>query len=267
MRRMSMAEKKRRQEQYIIAFLLILLLVIFCAIGWYWLNRQAAPDKLTLCPASGPLGHYVVLVDNTDPYNFIQRQAFSQGLKSLADNVVPEGYLLSVYALGEDFTRTAKPVFEKCNPGTAAGKSEIDSNLARIQARFERDFREPVIQLENVLMQDKPADKSPIFEMLQLVAINSFRNANIKGPKTLIVYSDMLANTSEFSMFKGQVDFDGFTASVYGQKSQTHLDGVQVKLNYLMNYPKLQTRKQLAFWERYFEKAGARLVAVTPVEG
>ncbi|ANI16306.1 MULTISPECIES: hypothetical protein [Pseudomonas] len=267
MRRTNAAEKKRRQELRTIALLVIVLLSMAGGIGWYFLQRPTAIDKLTLCPASGPLGHYVVLVDNTDPYNFIQRQAFAQGLKALADKLVPEGYLLSVYALGEDFTQTAKPLFEKCNPGTAVGKSELDSNPTRIQERFEREFREPVTQLENVLMQDKPADKSPIFEMLQLVAINSFQSENIQGPKTLVVYSDMLANTSEFSMFKGQADFDGFAASAYGQKSQTRLDGVQVKLNYLMNYPKLQTRKQLAFWERYFEKAGARLVAVTPVEG
>jgi len=267
MRKTSMAEKKRRQELRTIALLVIVLLSMAGAIGWYFLHRPTATDKLTLCPTSGPLGHYVVLVDNTDPYNFIQRQAFAQGLKALADNTVPEGYLLSVYTLGEDFTQTAKPLFEKCNPGTAAGKSEFDSNPARIQERFEREFREPVIQLENVLMQEKPADKSPIFEMLQLVAINSFKAENIKGPKTLIVYSDMLVNTADFSMFKGQADFDGFATSAYGQKTQTRLKGVQVKLNYLMNYPKLQTRKQLTFWERYFEKAGARLIAVTPMEG
>ncbi|MCY1525802.1 hypothetical protein D9M68_607950 [compost metagenome] len=203
----------------------------------------------------------------TDPYNFIQRQAFSQGLKSLADTVVPQGYLLTVYALGQDFKENAEPVFEKCNPGTAVGMSELDSNPKRAQARYEREFRGPVTQLDNVLMQDKPADKSPIFEMLQLVAINSFRANNVQGPKTLIVYSDMLANTPDFSMFSGLPEFDSFAESPYGQRSQTRLDGVRVELNYLMKYPKLQNRKQLAFWERYFERAGARLVAVTPVEG
>ncbi|MOA14337.1 hypothetical protein D3C78_1344340 [compost metagenome] len=116
-------------------------------------------------------------------------------------------------------------------------------------------------------MQDQPADKSPIFEMIQLVAINSFRANNVQGPKTLIVYSDMLANTPDFSMFSGLPEFDSFAESPYGQRSQTRLDGVRVELNYLMKYPKLQNRKQLAFWERYFERAGARLVAVTPVEG
>lgn len=267
MRRVSMAEKKRRQEQRTIAGLVAFLLAAVGAVTWYLLQPKVETNKLTLCPADGPLGQYVVLVDNTDPYNFIQRQAFVQGLKSLADTVVPQGYLLTVYALGQDFKENAEPVFEKCNPGTAVGMSELDSNPKRAQARYEREFRGPVTQLDNVLMQDKPADKSPIFEMLQLVAINSFRANNVQGPKTLIVYSDMLANTPDFSMFSGLPEFDSFAESSYGQRSQTRLDGVRVELNYLMKYPKLQNRKQLAFWERYFERAGARLVAVTPVEG
>ncbi|WP_274923635.1 hypothetical protein [Pseudomonas aeruginosa] len=89
MRRTNAAEKKRRQELRTIALLVIVLLSMAGGIGWYFLQRPTAIDKLTLCPASGPLGHYVVLVDNTDPYNFIQRQAFAQGLKSLARKGVP----------------------------------------------------------------------------------------------------------------------------------------------------------------------------------
>jgi len=34
-----------------------------------------------------------------------------------------------------------------------------------------------------------------------------------------------------------------------------------------MKYPKLQTMKQLNFWELYFEDAGARVTGVKTMEG
>jgi len=42
---------------------------------------------------------------------------------------------------------------------------------------------------------------------------------------------------------------------------------VEVELHYLMNAPQLQTKRNLKFWEDYFNKAGARIVAVRPLEG
>jgi len=34
-----------------------------------------------------------------------------------------------------------------------------------------------------------------------------------------------------------------------------------------MNTPQLQTQRQLKFWEEWFAAAGARIVAVQPMEG
>lgn len=266
-RKSRAARKKRSNEMLMVMGLGVFLTAVLSGIAYLFMHRTTAPDKLTMCPATGPIGHYVVLVDNTDPYTFIQRQAFVEGLKSLAEDVVPEGYLLTVYALGEDFTENATPILEKCNPGDATLKSEMTSNLKRIQSRFENEFRQPVAKLEDVLMLDKPSDKSPIFEMLQIAAINGFRAKNVHGPKVLIVYSDMLPNTPEFSMFKGLPEFSAFADSTYGKRSLTDMEGVRVELNYLLNYPELQNRKQLGFWEHYFEKAGARIVEVRTLEG
>jgi hypothetical protein len=45
------------------------------------------------------------------------------------------------------------------------------------------------------------------------------------------------------------------------------LPGVDVEVHHLLNYPKLQTRRLMEFWEAYFGRAGARIVAVRPMEG
>lgn len=246
------------------------VIVIVCVLGgvvYYMYTKPKSADKTTLCPAEGPRGHVVVLVDNTDPYSFIQQQAFIQALDSLSDDVVPEGYLLSVFSLGEDFQKNAEPVFEKCNPGTSDGKSELTTTLKRIDKRFNTSFKEPITSLEKVLIAEAPAKYSPIFEMIQLASIKGFRTRNVEGPRTLIIFSDMLPNTKEFSMFKGVPDYKSFTSTVYGEHSKTDLSGVKVEIHYLMKYPRLQTMKLLNFWEQYFEDTGARLTRVRTMEG
>ena len=47
----------------------------------------------------------------------------------------------------------------------------------------------------------------------------------------------------------------------------SELRDVEVELHYLMNTPHLQTNRNLQFWIDYFNKAGARIVAVRPLEG
>ena len=103
--------------------------------------------------------------------------------------------------------------------------------------------------------------------MLQLVGINAFQNHDVHGERHLIVMSDMLQNTPQFSMYHGALDFASFARSDYGRKVQAQLPGVEVELDVLVNTPALQTRRNLKFWEDYFEKAGAHVVRVDPLEG
>ena len=68
-------------------------------------------------------------------------------------------------------------------------------------------------------------------------------------------------------MYREMPEFTSFRGSDYGRKMGTNLSGVDVELDYLINTPRLQTRRNLRFWEDYFASAGARIVAVTPLEG
>lgn len=261
------AKKSGVGEWVKIVLAIMAIVAVIAVVGYYFYSQPKSADKVTLCPAEGPKGHVVVLVDNTDPYSFIQRQAFSQALSALSDEVVPEGYLLSIFSLGENFENNAKPVFQRCNPGTSAGKSELTANLQRIDRRYEESFKAPIQSLEELLLSDVSAKYSPIFEMIQLASINGFRAQNVQGPRKLIIFSDMLPNTAEFSMFSGVPDYSALSNTAYGERSKTDLSGVRVEIHYLMNYPKLQTMKQLNFWEQYFENNGARLTGVSTMEG
>ncbi|WOF79233.1 hypothetical protein [Stutzerimonas kunmingensis] len=266
-RRSKLARKKNNITLVLIVLVGLAIAGLLAGVVYLLLNTEAPPDPVTLCPASGPTGHTVVLVDNTEPMNFIQRQALTQRFKELAEKQVLEGQMISVFVLGESFADNAMPIFEKCNPGTGEGKSKLNANPAQIKARYIKEFRSPLMQLRQQITLDKPSDRSPVFEMLQMAAINGFNRVDAQGPRTLVVFSDMLPHMPEFSMFKSLPDFKTFSAGAYGRKSQASLDGVEVHLNYLINYPNLQTTKQAAFWEQYFDNSGAELVEIDTFEG
>lgn len=261
------AKQRRRNEFLLGAVIILVIAAVIAGAAYSTLSRPKGLNPETLCPADGPSGHYVLLVDKTDPLNFTQKQAFSVILKELVEKRIPEGYLLSVFALGEDFKENATPLVELCNPGDGSKKSEFDANPHKLRAQYQEKFAEPMLKLSESLVATQAAKWSPIFEMLQLVGINGYRKQGVKGERRLIIMSDMLQNTPQFTMYKGPVEYPAFSASDYGKKAQPELTDVSVELHYLMNSPQLQTKRNLKFWEDFFAKAGARIVAVRPLEG
>ena len=260
--------KKKQSNQLIIGFVVIIFAVVAIAgVGIFMLNRDKPLDKVTLCPADGPKGHFVLLVDRTDPLSFVQKQSFKVRMQELVERRLPEGFLLSVFALGEDFKENAKPLIELCNPGDSKNTSDYTGNKARVERQFREKFVEKLLTQYELLLGTQPAKTSPIFEMLQLVSINAFRLHDVKGERRLIVMSDMLHNMPQYSMYKGPADYGTFESTDYGRKSQLDLKNVAVEIHYLINFPQLQTKRNLEFWKSFFNGAGARIADVVLLEG
>lgn len=261
--------QQRRNWQLSVGVLLLIIVIAVVTGGMVYLATSETPilNQENLCPADGPSGHFVLLVDKTDPLTFTQKHAFMVTLRELIEKQVPKGYMLSVFVLGEDFKTTAEPIVELCNPGTGSDKSEFTANLKKLRRQYEDKFLQPLLKQIEYLVAAQPAKASPIFEMLQLIGINSFRKHDIKGERRLIIMSDMLHNTQQFSMYNDSLDFATFTSSDYGRKTQPELQGIEVELHYLINTPHLQTKRNLKFWEDYFNNAGARIVAVRLLGG
>lgn len=264
----SRAARKRHSKNLAIGITaLAFFLVSLAGVAYYLVTREPGLDRQTLCPKSGPIAHTVLLVDKTDPLNFSQKQAFLRLLEEIVDRGIAPGELVSVFVLGEDFREGAKPLVEICNPGSGEGKSELTSNVAKLNAQYRERFREPLLKQADALISTKPAKNSPLIEMLQLVSINGFRKHAVKGARRLIIVSDMLHKTPQYSMYQGVPDFAAYASTEYARKMRTELGGVQVELHQVLNYPKLQTPKQLDFWKELFSRSGARIVSVRPMEG
>jgi hypothetical protein len=261
--------QSRRERQYFIwgTALFVAVIALAAAAFWYQFRLTPAIDPDSMCPASGPTAHIVLLVDKTDPLNFTQREAFQALLEDIVTRKVAPGELLSVFVLGDDYTATAKPLVELCNPGDGSDQSELTANVKRLKRQFEDKFRTPMLALAAELQSQQPARSSPVLEMIQLVSINGFRKHNVHGAHRLILVSDMLHNTADLTMYRPGYEHPAYLATDYGRKTTTDLAGVEVELHYVLNNPPLQTRRHLKFWEDHFTHAGARIVLVRPLEG
>ncbi len=267
---MARRKNKKNDSSAILigSFLLCIVVAVISGIAYYLFNNQQQTlDKTTLCPSTGANAHTVILIDKTDPLNFVQKKAFQVLIENMIKEQIQQGELLSVYALGEDFTANDKPLIELCNPGDGSDKSELTANVKRLKQQYEERFLEPILNVANELTNIEASKYSPIMEQIQMVAINSFQKLNIQGEKKLIIFSDMLQNTSSYSMYKSNLKYEDFSKLTYAQKVKPDLKNVKIELHYLMNSPKHQTNRHLHFWEYFFDAAGARITFVRPLEG
>lgn len=251
------------------AFIGVAVILVLGGVVNYQMNHDTL-DKATLCPSSGPKGQYVVLIDNTSPFPFTQKAALSQRLKTMVLSEVPEGHLLSVFLLGEKFEQYEKPIFERCNPGQWSDRSQLTATKKFVDRDFNEKFAKPLDAVVRKISLDGHSKLSPIFQMLQLVGINGFDHAHVKGDRKLVIYSDMLANMPDFSMYKiKRHNYAEFAKSAYGRNAQAPgLKGAIVTINLLANEEKTPQTNELGnFWAQYFEANGASVETIAAMEG
>lgn len=270
---MAIYQKKTSSSVAVISgFFIILLVCAIVSYAIYAVLMNDPIDKETLCPSSGPKGQYVVLIDNTSPFPYTQKVALAQRLKNIIKDDLPEGYMLSIFLLGEDAAKNDEPLFERCSPGQWGDKSQLSSNKKFIERDFREKFSKPLDKVVSQISLHEDAKKSPIFEMLQLAGINGFERVDVKGERKLIIYSDMLANTSDFSMYRLNIPtYEDFSKTIYARRALAPaLHDVSVSMNIISGSEKnqkTQSTKLISFWEHYFEASGATVESVDFIEG
>lgn len=251
--------------------LIILFVGIFvaavCAFIYSTLHNEKPANAITLCPAKGPSGHVVILVDKSDPMSFTQRKDFEVLYRDVVTRLVPKNHLLSVYALADDFTVTAEPLLELCNPGDGSDIREFDGNPVQVKKVFDAKYLRPMLELSDQLLTDKPGKASPILEMVQLVGITGFNKRAVSGERRLIIVSDLIQNSNQLNMYKGVPVYASFSGTPYGQKALADLKGIKVEIRMLLNTPAVQGENLLNFWRQYFKQSGGNVVSYEPVKG
>ena len=268
----SVRKKRKRAEDRIgIALIvLVVLAIVGGGAGYFYLQQsRVALDDTTLCPKGGAQTLTVVLVDRTDPLTTIRQAALRRRLEEIKDSVAQYGALqiYSVEPIGETLLR---PVADLCNPGRGADIDPYFGNPRLVEKRWQEGFAMPIERLLDDLMQVDEADSSPIMESIQSIAVSILRgNATTKIPKRLIIASDMLQHTVEFSQYKGGLDFQEFRKSDYYHRFRADLRGVEVEIIYVRRDTRraVQGKAHILFWRDYIRDQGGAVTRVIPLEG
>ena len=104
--------------------------------------------------------------------------------------------------------------------------------------------------------------------MIWAVALD--RNFDSTKKRRLIVVSDMLQNTPEYSHYQNGADFSAWRNSAHGREfPQFSLLGVEVEILYLKRTDDFaraaQNRGHVRFWEDYFVELGAFVKILKPI--
>lgn len=269
--RRSAARERRSQESSKAWRNIAIVVVLIGTVGFFYIQSvlgNRALDDETLCPSQIERVT-AVLVDVTDPMNTPQRQDFRNQLDRLLGQI--ERYekliIVKVDPVGESLL---VPVITRCNPGSGADVSEVDGNPKKLERMHQEGFIEPMESAFDTLMEASSADRSPVMESVQSVALSEFQKAGLEGAeKRLILASDLLQNTDRVSFYRGLPDAAEFIGDQNFHRVSTDLSGVEVELWMLQRDDSSQTQPIAlpTFWERIIGEQGGQVTRVYRVSG
>lgn len=249
-----------------IALVIAAVLVVGSLNFWAASSRRALDEQL--CPTT-PDSVTVLLVDVTDPMNMAQRQDFENQLTKLKNSIPRYGKLI-VAKVDATADRLLAPVITRCNPGTADDVSSATGDPASVQKQWNESFDAPLTEAFKRLDSATGADKSPILESIQSVALTELQKpGQEKLPKRLIVASDLLQNTTDVSFYRTLPEPSSFTDGPLFRRLRTDLRGVEVELWMLerSDAATTQPRSLAELWERIIDAEGGDVHRIYNVSG
>jgi hypothetical protein len=254
-------KKKGDSKANIIFFISgLFFILIFCYIIYADFTRISFGDDG--CPNEGPHGTVAVIFDNTDNNSEINKFDIQRSLNEIK-NSIKKYQNLSIYVITNEYENIS-PKISICNPGSLedAGKyAFINNNTKTIIKDWEEKFSSKIDILIEDLANGGVSDYSHIFEMIKNATIISLKYVpdEYKSDNKLIVFSDFMQNSSEFSHYNNNIDFASFKKnySSYFDNIYVDLRGAAVEM-YMIPRAKLQTDYLAEFWKEYFLTIGSR---------
>ena len=248
------------------ATLTVTMLAFLCSMGAlaYYVSATEAHDPDSLCPTDRAVSHTVVLVDRTDPLTEEHQRLLSEAIEqAVASLQLYERF--SIFLIEGEAPPAPAPVLSVCKPYDGTDANWLYENARLMREDYEERFNQPLSATVANLNTQAEAPQSPIMQIIRSVAsLPSFVEADRR--RKLIVVSDLLQNTADYSHYKTKPDYRAFRSSPYGATVRPTLDGVEVTLVYLPNRQaqRRQGSAHLRFWEAYFTEAGAAIVQIIP---
>lgn len=261
---------RRKNFLGLLLILCVLAVLAFLAFFRYeLLDKQSLYDPETLCPIGSKSPKHVALVfDKSDTYNKVQQQFLRRFFNKFKAGLLP-GTRVSVYVIDDQQNKDIAPDFVVCAPRTGIDANAFYENPKRIQQRWHRQFEQPLDQAIEGFMQAGKSDFSPIMEIFQTISLSAFPLNDSAADKQIIIISDMLQHTAEWSHYRGQMDFTALQKTAYYQRINTQLQNAEVTILYVRREGKeqLQNKRHAFFWADYIESIGGRVTLIEKIDG
>ena len=271
MRPRSIRNSDRREEQFRGVLLIgaAICVGIALVVTYVWIrSKQTEFDQVTMCPKEGPRGLTIVLIDRTDPLNPVQKEALRKELEQVKEHL-PQGTGIQVYSVGpviNNLLTAEGPLV--CSPGRGDTTSPWTGNPRLVERRWREGFAQPLEAVFTKMLQSGSSERSPILESIQSIAVEPLGSLRSEAQyRHLVIVSDMLQNTHEFSQYKKQIPFSEFKLTEYYRRVRADLTHVKVEIFYVRREGNFQGARHIQFWEDYFKDCGATLDDVKALTG
>lgn len=226
--------------------------------------KSEAYDPETFC-LDEVLAHTIVVLDKTDFLSTSQQRFILEYINREKDKLATFEKL-SIFTLTENNYLNPEAIFSKCNPGRGKDANKLYQNPRKIQMSFDRFFSKPLKENVSSVLSDSTGSRSPILEMIRELSFRDDFGDDVKK-RTLVILSDMMHHTSEYSHYRNRIDYKSFSKEFYADEVAASLNFVDVKIVYLLRdkLGRIQGKRHLSFWKDYFEEVGTGVVEVRNV--
>lgn len=246
-------------------FAIVAGLIVILGGGFIWLftSAQERPvlDKATLCPVDGERSVTVVLLDTSDTWPEITRAEVRKRLDNIAADV-PDYGLLELRLL-DPSKPGGRVMFSKCNPGDGSNLSEIIANPRMAHKTWMEQFNAPLQDALDKTMITHETDSSPILSTIQRIAVDRFDD---NRPGHLVVISDMVEHTPDYSQYKGDLSYDYYKQTAAYKKQHTNLEGAAVTIFYVQRL-RMNSGKHIQFWTDWIADNDGTLAQAVKLQG
>lgn len=264
----SSSSLKEHQQGILLLAIALIIACGFASAYLFALNKHASIDHQTFCKKGGIDEVSVVLIDHTDHFNDVQSAELKRELKSIAKNI-PQNSWLKLIAVSTDLSSLLKEEPPFCNPGDETTVNDATGNKKLAKSLYEKRYKSKIDEMLASILLTNAQNSSPIMEAIQAASVTTFKSDDAPAVKKLIIVSDLLQHTDEFSMYKEIPDFKDFRKLPYWNKINTDLEDVEVHVFVIRRdgADELQNTKLIKFWADYFSAQGVTDFKSTPIDG
>lgn len=242
-----------------IALMLTSVFGLFAAAA---MNQPPATDSETNCrlDRQDP-SHTIVLVDQSDPFNATD-MAWVRALLEDEARALPKYGRLTLSVPNAASAYDPVTVWTGCSPGSAAAANPIFQNPKMIEQAWQAKFHNPLMAGAEAVLIDNVAPSSPLMEAMFTLGDRPDFQENVPA-RRLILVSDLMQHSKEFSMYKTGTDWEAFEGSPL-MDMRPGLEGVEVVSRVVPRQEyALPLGEVKAFWQRWFKATGAVYGSVT----